>query len=207
MNINLWEQTVLFQLGWQVRALSVSQLAQASSQSRAQVQRKIRRLAAKGLVASSKLSVARFNIRRPLVSWPSPNYEKALRTAPYRLAKRWRLLRWRQDEVIWITRRGVELFGGHGGHLRQRLQLQHDLGTAQVFLQKPKAEQQQWMGEDWLRRSAKHLTQLRKIPDAVIRDDQERLSKAVEFGGRYSRRMLRNFHHACTRIGLSYEIW
>jgi hypothetical protein len=207
MKISEWEQMILFQLGWQVRAFTTSQLAKAGSLSREQVQRKIRQLREKGLVSSMRLPVAEFNCRRPLVCWPSPNYEKALRAAPYRLAKRWRSLRWQQDEVIWISRQGVRLFGGCGGHLRQRLQLQHDLGTAQVFLQKSRAEQRHWMGEDWFRRSASQFSLLRKVPDAVIRDEGESICKAVEFGGRYSRRTLRGFSKACLRLRLAHEIW
>ncbi len=207
MKITAWEERILYQLGWQVRAFTVSQLAKAESQTTLQMRRRVRRLKEKGLVASMQLSVAEFKLKKPLVCWPAPNCEWALRRATFRLARRWKSLRWHQDVVIWISPQGVKLFGGYGGHLRQRLQLQHDLGTAEVFLQKSKEEQQQWMGEDWLRHSDCQLSQLRKVPDAVIRDEQERLSKAVEFGGRYSRRALRSFHHACTRLGLPYEIW
>ena len=153
------------------------------------------------------LNVAEFNLRRPLVSWPSPKFETALKSTPYRLSRRWKSLRWRRDLVVWIAPRGIELFGGFGGRLRQRLQLQHDLGTAQVFLQKNRDEQCRWMGEDWLRRSDCQMPLQGRVPDAVIRDERERLSKAIEFGGRYSRRNLYQFSRRCMKLGLPYEIW
>ena len=207
MKINPWEENLLFQLGWQVRAFTVSQLAKAQGLSRLQMKRRIDRLAAKKLIRVMRLPVAEFRLKRPLVLWPSGGFERALRSAPYRLARRWRSLRWRQDRVIWIAPRGIQLCGGFGGRLRQRLQLQHDLGTAQVFLQKSKAEQARWMGEDWLRRTDCQLTLLRKVPDAVIWDEHQRISKAVEFGGRYQRRTLFQFSRHCQKLGLSHEIW
>ena len=171
------------------------------------VTRKVARLMSRHLVSSMSLPVADFQTNRPLVTWPSTNFESALKAAPYRLARRWKSLKWRQDQVLWIAPRGIELFGGFGGRLRQRLQLQHDLGTAQVFLKQGQEDQSHWMGEDWLRQTDSKLTLLRKVPDAVIRDQHERLSKAVEFGGRYSRRSLNQFSRHCMKLGLPYEIW
>jgi len=207
MNITPWEKRLLFQLGWQVRAFAVSQLARAHGFSPAQMKRKVNRLAAKQLIRTMRLTVADFRLARPLVVWPSPNFERALRAAPYQLARRWRSLRWKHDHVLWIAPRGIALCGGFGGRLRQRLQLQHDLGTAQVFLRKSQSEQANWMGEDWLRRTDGPLTLLRKVPDAVIRNEQEQLTKAVEFGGRYKRSALQAFSRHCRRLELPHEIW
>ena len=112
MKINPWEENLLFQLGWQVRAFTVSQLAKAQGQSRLQMKRRIDRLAAKKLIRVTRLPVAEFRLKRPLVFWPSVGFERALRSAPYRLARRWRSLRWRQDRVICIAPRGIQLCGG-----------------------------------------------------------------------------------------------
>jgi|GEM_PF-6228143 len=197
MRLSDWDSEQLTLLGWKLRVMPTRLVGN---------ERRFERLEASGLINRSRIPVARFRLKRPMVTWPSDEAEAELRRAPHRLAKRWARLVHRHEEVVWISQRGIELHGGYGGFLRQRLQIQHDLGTAHVFFRKSREDREKWMGEDWLRYSGQ-LSQLAKLPDAVLLDAQGRIEKLIEFASRYSKVTLIRLHRTCVRLGVAYEIW
>ena len=203
MRITEWEFELLKTLGWKVRAITVRQLQELLG---GNVARRVRALESKGLIESTYVSVGAYAFKCPLVRWPSKTWRTDLSRAPHQLTKRWRSLSCRQEQVLWISQRGIELNGGFGGRLRQRLQLQHDLGTSHVFLCQTKSAQSRWVGEDWLR-NRHDFPSLGKLPDAVLVDDRDRLSKVIEFGGQYTKADLRRLHETCSRLEVPYELW
>jgi hypothetical protein len=101
--------------------------------------------------------------------------------------------------------------GGVGGRLRQALQLQHDLGVAEIWARRGQDAGPRWLSEDAYRAHCQ-LERKSKVPDAVILDTRApdkhgALLRVIEFGGRYSRQRLENFHRFWSRRGVDYEIW
>lgn len=204
MRLSVWKQELLKILAWKLRVVTATQLGRSAGVGRELVVRRLNHLKKQGLVEVSSTSVHDWRLSGPLMVWPSDSWEENLQTVAWRLEKRWDSLDRRRDMVVWIAAGGIRVFGGFGGRLRQRLQLEHDLGVAAVFFLLSSKRQTTWMGEDHFR--TEPLSQkLNRVPDAVLR--RSRRLTAIEFGGRYDQRKLMRFHREMKRKGVRYEIY
>jgi hypothetical protein len=123
----------------------------------------------------------------------------------------WRLqARWseppRPTTVYLATARAANLYGGRNrGRLKRPHQASHDLGVAAVYLRLLQSDPQaaeRWVGEDVL--DTKPFGG--KVPDAALVEESV-IRQVIEFGGAYDKARLSDFHHACARLGLPYEVW
>lgn len=204
MKLTEWDSQLLHRLGWQIRAIDRSRLCR--EQTREFVERRISFGQRHGLLETSWQRVAVFELEAPLMVGPTASFEADAKECVTALRKRWQSAQYKLEQVIWISRRGINLFGGYGGRLRQRLQLQHDLLAGEVLFTKSQDEQDRWVGEDWFRElSLCH--QMNKLPDAVVLDKYGRLETFVEVGGQYSLKTLTALHQAALQEGVRYEVW
>jgi hypothetical protein len=125
------------------------------------------------------------------------------------LERRWQAAETRPVAVYWATRRAVCLVGGIGGPLRQRLQVQHDLGVAAVYfriLTTAPVGGEQWIGEDVYRRD--FVSSKRgKIPDAALLNSAGSIDRVIEIGGLYPPERLRTFHKYWSKRSIPYDLW
>lgn len=113
----------------------------------------------------------------------------------------------RRIAVYWATEQAVEWVDGCGGKPRQPLQIQHDLGVAEVYFTRRLLDEQSergWISEDIFRELNAGAT---KVPDALLLSPQGRPMLAIEFGGAYGRLRLMKFHRFCLSRNLPYEVW
>lgn len=205
IHLTPWAHELIHTLAWNVRVVSAMQLARFWSVSLTVAKRRLRRIRSAGLVECETLAMHDWQLTAPVVNWkpgaPTPNFS----TLAWRLEKRWANLSYQRNVVVWVTQHGVNLVGGFGGRLRQRLQVQHDLGVAAVYFAQPKERQHDWIGEDFLRRLQMGLPALKSIPDAAIRTAG--IEMLVEFAGKYDKDKLTRFHRNAKKLGVRYEIW
>lgn len=141
----------------------------------------------------------------PMTSWQpglEPPYFGALSN---RLQKRW------DKQPIMMTivaasRASASLLGRHGGRLSREVERTHDLHLARVYLlyraQDPSLLKF-WIFEEQLRQERGRTNEM--LPDVIIRADGN--TRALEFGGAYSKQKLQAFHDYCAERRLPYEIW
>ena len=212
MNLSALEQWLVDALLRRVRILALIQIetfwrARSFSQTPAQAIRKLKRL---GLVESFRYDSIVLELQSPLLIW------KAGDEAPHDFSKiAWRaksrFLRSnpREHQILLATDTAQNLLGGVGGSLRQPNQIMHDLGTSSVYVAKQCEEPDctsNWIGEDVIRRSWRHLN-IRKVPDAAVIED-EQVINVIEFAGRdYGKSYLEKFHLFWQRRTTPYEIW
>lgn len=195
------EQALLETLTTQVRLATSVQLSALSRP--ATVKRLIRR----GLIDTTEIVVSAPVLSRPLFCWrpgqPAPNCN----------ALAWKLEKRRNEAIptpttiCWASSLAVRLVGGFGGRVRQPMQTEHDLGTTAILIRRlmlDKRTRQQWLGEDVFRQEFQPTS---KVPDAVLLSAQRTVFKALEYGGDYSARRIKDFHRACCRQELPYELW
>jgi hypothetical protein len=109
--------------------------------------------------------------------------------------------------VVTATRKSRQLYGVAGGAHRPKLtQLSHELFVAEVFIRYRAIGldvDRQWVGEDQFPKS----WPVRSRPDALLRNGEGKITRAVEYGGAYKPRRLAALHGALKSIPLAYEIW
>jgi hypothetical protein len=118
-------------------------------------------------------------------------------------------LRWKKPvhkiEVFLAGPRSAAIFGGNVlGVVSNLCQTTHDLHVSELFLRYRSIDPQRasrWIGEHALSRDRKHS----KRPDAVIRDEQGEVERAVEFGGAYKPDRVRAFHQDWRTV--PYTLW
>ena len=209
--MNSWEEDILFALAWHLRVLSVDQSArtwwrgQATARRRANDAMKARQ--ENGWVHVRELiSRPPAPLDGPLVSWApdqrAPDFDELSRL----LHRRARTAA-RKIEIVTASRKTRELFGVLGQAHRPKLtQLSHELFVAEVFFRyqaKGLDTDRQWVGEDQFPKT----WPVRSRPDALIRDMDGNIVRAVEYGGAYTVRRLSTLHAALKSIPITYEIW
>jgi hypothetical protein len=110
-------------------------------------------------------------------------------------------------KVVTASRKTRQLFGVAGQAHRPKLtQLSHDLFVAEVFFRyraKGLDIDRQWVGEDQFPKS----WPVRARPDALIRNLDGEVVRAVEYGGAYTVGRLSRLHAALNDVPVAYEIW
>jgi hypothetical protein len=171
----------------------------------------VQRLQADGLLNVARTALAFHEATEPIASrlpgQPAPDFG----ALAWQLEKRWRNVTARRVTILWATPRAARLLGGTAPFDRRASQVEHDLGTASVFvrLQATRPElADQWIGEDILRRDyAPYCPSLKRIPDGALVSGGE-IIRVVEYGGQYSAARLRRFDaHFYKKHRIPYEIW
>ena len=166
-----------------------------------------------------KKTVRRIRLERPVLQLSSPMFcfrpeeetEPEFSQLSWQMRKRLAHPNHEPHSIYLATEYAEITFGGISG-MRQPFQINHDLGTASVFIcrylnSKCSLAWSEWAGEDVVRRFHRRLG-IKKIPDAAILSSCGQLRMAIEFGGRdYSPRYLRKFHHHWKTRGVGYELW
>ena len=170
----------------------------------------IRKLKRWGLVESFRFDSIVLDLQSPLLIWEAGDEAPSdFSKIAWRAKSRFFGAESQQQQILLATDAAESLFGGVGGSLRQPDQIMHDLGTSSVYVAKKCGEHQSnsnWIGEDVLRRSWRHLG-VRKIPDAAIIEN-EKVVNVIEFAGRdYGKAYLEKFHLYWQRRATPYEIW
>jgi hypothetical protein len=197
---------ILTTLTWELRTASEGQLARGLQLSLPEVQACCRALRKRKLLDAWRTSVPVHDLVGPLVLGARDSKTPDFGSIAWQLRKRWEQSSRRVQRMLWANTAAVNLVGGVGGKLRQPLQLDHDLGVAEIWACRHNEPTLQWISEDiyrsWFVRSAKD-----KVPDALLIDpDGNVVKRVLEYGGQYSRRRLEAFHrYWSTRA--PYEIW
>lgn len=106
--------------------------------------------------------------------------------------------------VIFASQRTVVMFASGKRPTIKLTQITHDLHVSELYLHyRSLGRSHEWLSEDRLPPS----WPLRERPDAVLRDDQGRITRALEYGGDYPVARIEELHRGLARIGLAYELW
>lgn len=196
----------LYTLTWELRTAHEQQLADGLGLSLPQVQRMLRRLRRQGLVHTWRTTSLRLDLAGPLANFERGGEVADFKPLAWQLRKRWQQSPRVSVRVCWASHAATELVGGVGGRLRQPLQLDHDLGVAEIWARRRKQANVTWISEDifrsWYLRD-KHA----KVPDALLLNlERTKVLRVLEFGGQYAARRLKNFHRYWASRA-PYEIW
>ena len=205
MKFTKWQNDLLETLCWRLRVVSITQLCRHSKLRRRVIQDRTRKLRKAGFVALVATAVHNWHELSPLVRWPSHTWADDFTRLPWLLEKRWGQMEFRRDQVVWLTPAGAAHIGGRNGGLRQRLQVQHDLGVAAIYFSISSKLRSRWVSEDVLRECG-GLPAMRRIPDAALATDGA-VSTVIEFGGQYDKQKLKRFHLAAKRGGVRYDFY
>lgn len=203
MTLNDDDMQLLDLLTWRVRLATEAQLEEFQPG----MANRVHYLAAAGFVHSAPMVVSVCETIEPLLRWFPGKNSPRFSALAYQLDKRRFSAPREKNRIFWAAARAVQLVGGVGGRVRQPLQVEHDLGTTQVFLRRRLRDPDSnscWLGEDCLRL---YFHPRGKIPDAVLCNAKGRIDLAIEFGGAYSAKRIRQFHCHCQRQGFGYELW
>jgi len=170
------------------------------------VRRRLRRIAAGGLVACHLLNVCRLpRLAGPLLSWipgqPDPDYQ----AVSHRARCRWTLPA--SPELILVaTPLAANLFGSTARGLPPMEHRDHDLLLAEVYVfyrrSRPR-DASMWTGECALSKAGYRI----KDPDAFLIDPAGKRHRAIESAGRYGPDRIEEFHLHCFSRELPYELW
>lgn len=169
--------------------------------------RRIRALCAAGWLDSRTL-LARplLALSEPVCIWRPGNETPNFDRLAWRLQSRWTLPA-RRVPAMAASRHARRVFGGSGRRpFRNVCQFTHDLHVSAIYLHychRCPEVAAAWRGEDNLPSGWRGQAH----PDALLIDDQSRVYRAIEFGGRYAANRLRHFHNDCCRRKLPYEVW
>lgn len=206
MRLTKTQLRILTVLTWELRLAKDVQLALKLGLSASQIRRMLRRLRNVGLLHSWTTSDLSHELAGPLVRFDRGDCRPDFGAVAWQLQSRWLHTRRARAQVIWASEAATKLVGGVGGRIRQPLQVQHDLGVAEIWSRRPDEDGLKWISEDifrrWYVRDART-----KVPDALLINESGQTVKcAIEYGGQYSRRRLEAFHrYWSTRC--PYEIW
>ncbi len=204
-------ERLLLTLTWKLRVLSDAQAAVllgVPGRRRRTAVRQLQRLQQRGLVARCRITLMEVCLQEPLVTWKPGTDQANWGRLAWDLEKRRAFGAPKTITVNWATRDAARLVGGVGGRLRQPLQVEHDWGTAAVFLRRDhrRSAGPRWIGEDAYRRHFLHGSRA-KVPDAVLLNRRNQIVRAIEYGGLYTSGHLKSFHRYWSRRKVPYEIW
>ena len=207
MNVSQNGERILDALLWRVRAIAFSQVVELVGN--VEAEKCLRSLLRNDLVEPLHVRVKLLRLVEPIFEWePGQSREPDFWKLSWASETRFDKADTESHTIYIATKKASRHFGGVGGQLRQPFQLQHDLGTASMFVAYVRAQTtpQEWVGEDSIRRYHRHM-KIKKIPDAAVVAD-ERVVKAMEFAGRsYSGDYIQKFHLYWKTKSTPYEIW
>lgn len=183
-------------------------LGGALRQGRATTKSRLQKLVRAGFLGRAVVVAGIPELDGPLVTWRPGENMPVLSSVVTVLRRRDREAKASRTSIYWATEQAVSVVGGRGGVPRQPLQVQHDLGVAEVYFTRQLLDEEtnrQWISEDIFRElNAGTKT---KVPDAVLLSRTGKPVLAIEFGGAYSAARLKKFHGFCHFQNLPYEIW
>jgi hypothetical protein len=142
----------------------------------------------------------------PVFTWqpgdPDPHYGQLA----YRLASRWTEPH-RPLQAVIATPAAAAYFGGHGGKRPKRVEENHDVHLAAVYLRlRSEAPEiaSTWKAESAIRRTRPDAPG-EKLPDATVIENG--IAKVIDFGGSYSAEKLAGFHRWAVHRERAYELW
>ena len=192
------EPIILDTLARRVRLATVGQLAtivatvDGEATASRRVRRCLQRLEEEGCIVASRLALKIVELEHPLFRWhPGDLFNEADRLA-WRAAKRVTQTKPRRCTIYRVTREGARRCGS-GGNVPQcqPTQIEHDLGCTAMLIAVARHNPTMfhaWVGEDEIRRSFRPLwpATFRKVPDAVLVRQDDRVERFLEFCGQYS---------------------
>lgn len=134
---------------------------------------------------------------------PSPEYGEIA----WRLKSRWARCTPKVTTAYTATPTLANRVGGYNGRYTQPNQVTHDLAMTFLFLRVLREEPalaRAWRGEELQKPSQGYGE---KLPDATCYDEAGEPFLVYEFGGRYSKARVRDFHEHCEGRGLAYLLW
>lgn len=142
----------------------------------------------------------------PVYCWTPGDLAPNFGALSYRLTSRWKEAH-RPAPAVIATKAAANYFGGHGAKRPKRVEENHDVHQAAVFLalraQSPDLVRT-WRAEAAIRRSRPDAPG-EKLPDAIITVNGS--EKIIDFGGSYSAAKLEGFHEWAEQRGTAYELW
>lgn len=207
-HVNTLDEQILSILGWPVRCALPRQLATILGMPESRMKGYCQRLRRNGFVGAMTISMHIPVLTEPLAVWEDGQLPADFHQVAWLLERRWQQRCPRPERVIWATTAATRIVGGVGGRLRQPLQVEHDLGTTEIYVSKCRARKDdgRWLGEDAYRAFVVDARR-EKRPDAVELDAGGQVVRVYEFGGHYSSRRLLAFHRFWSARRIGYEIW
>jgi hypothetical protein len=210
------DREILEALTRHVRVLSLPQIARTwwrDSQNPARAaDSRLRILAAEGLLSIERtLAHPELTLDSPLARWDLSEAEPNFGAISYQLQRRWS-----SHPVLMAcfsaSKVAADRLGGHGARPPRAVERTHDIHMAQVYLlyrlRQPEVLAD-WVFEEQVK-AERRLAPGRpnygdKLPDVLLRTKSQ--TRAIEFGGAYSKEKLIAFHGYCKEQLLPYEIW
>ncbi len=193
-----------------VRTFTLEQMARtwwpAARTGRALAHARLTTLAEEGLLLLERRPVAEIPVLAPETVWELEMLPPDFGALSYRLQKRWN-----QHPVmttlVSASKTCANMFSGHGGRVSRDSECRHDVHLSEVYLLYRRLHPALlpfWIFEERLRQERGARCQ-EMLPDVLIRSTT--VTRAVEFGGAYSKSKLEAFHAYCVEKTLPYEIW
>lgn len=210
------DREILLALTHKVRLLSLEQIARtwwnASPVGVASARKRLATLTAKDSPSSEQFVLRlrvnahpELNLSGPLLTWKPGELTPDFGALSYRLKNRWTEAI-RPTTVYIATEKAARYFGGFGGKLRRPLQVTHDLHVARIYLHLLETDREAawaWVSEEQFAPERRH----QKLPDAVLRDRNGKVTLVIEFGGSYDTKHVERVHLDCVTRSLPYELW
>lgn len=201
---------ILEALAVKIRMLTIAQVAELwwpeGRYQFANARRRMIRLARAKLVLRYQVNVhPRIPLSGPVVDWKPGDELPEFAAVSTRLKNRWSLPA-EPTTVFLASKRSANLFGTYAGPLKDPVQATHDVHLSDIFLWYRQHKPWfcgAWVGEDALKKAGTGV----KDPDAFLLRPDGRISRVIDFGGKYSSARVREFHNHCARRDLPYELW
>jgi hypothetical protein len=170
------------------------------------VRRRLRRLAAAGLIVRTIVNVHPIlDVTRPLAEWTPGSDEPDFTRISASTKARWCGLSI-PHELFFATPQAANLYGSSAGQFPDVNHRDHDLLLSEVYVlfrTTRRAEAAQWIGEDCFPKAGHRI----KDPDAFLVNSAGDVLRVIESAGRYSMTQIESFHDHCVQYGLPYELW
>lgn len=205
------DREILEILTRRVKVLTVPQIVRtwwSGTYGMQSARRRIEELEEAGLVRSfTAYAHPELPMLQPVFHWTPGSPPPIFGALSYQLVSRWTEPHAPVTSLI-ATKKAGTAFGGYGGKRPKRVEENHDIHLAAVFLQlraTSPALARCWISEEFIRRSRPNAPG-EKLPDAIVRPDGSP-EKIVDFGGEYSPAKLESFHRWAEEKARAYEFW
>ena len=203
------EQQIVRVLADSVRVMTIAQIARTwwtdTRWGRSRATASLRSLASDGWLHMQRvLSRAINSPTAPLIDWipgaGQPEFGDAARTLHQRA-----MTDAKPVVVVVASRRAVTFYGNGRAAAIKLTQMTHDLNVSEVYLHHRRRglPARRWVSEDRLPSD----WPIRERPDALLRDEQGSIVRAVEYGGDYPASRLAELHAGLASLGIGYELW
>lgn len=205
------DREILEVLTRRVKVLTLPQIARTwwnGKHSQQSARRRIEELEARGLLESfTAYAHPELPMLQPVYSWTPGAIAPNFGALSYQLVSRWTEPHAPVSAVI-ASRKAGTSFGGYAGKRPKRVEENHDVHLAAVFLHLRTTSPDLakcWHSEETIRRSRPDAPG-EKLPDAIVRPNGGP-EKIVDFGGEYSAEKLEGFHRWAEAKACAYEFW